>query len=42
MFYQPYLLRAQRSQQAEEAEAEGGTEEEEVGQGTLLKWTLMP
>lgn len=41
MFYKPCLLRTQRSQQAEEAEAEGGTEEEEIGQGTILKWILM-
>lgn len=42
MFYQPCLLRIQRSQQEEEAEAEGGAEEEEVSQDTLLKWTSMP
>lgn len=39
MFYKPYLLRTQRRQQEEEAEAERGTEEEEANQRESLKWT---
>lgn len=42
LFDQPCLLRTQRSLQEKEAEAEGGAEEEEAGQGALLKRTAVP
>lgn len=41
VFYKPCFLRIQRRQQEEEAEAERGTEEEEVNQSELLKRTSL-